>query len=279
VDGEIDVTLLEAAAPVAPAAPAVAAAPQTIKPKHIAKQKTDELKRKMAEEEEELKKRAAEQVPLADKFAEAARQKALQERADLELAADSLGFKSGGAGTAAAPGVPVTGDNVALVNALTLDSPEAFKLVGAKVAAKVNESAGKSLTNALNFYREVLRSSSDKLTASELKDLQVTLGIVLQKKEEEARKAKGPVAAKKKKGTKVNMTAAYDEEGEDYDGDYGAVGAPAPARGAASTDNAAFIGDVGGDLGAATAGAASAGGEDAVAAYKAATANIDGDFM
>lgn len=146
---------------------------------------------------------------------------------------------------------------------------------------QVNESAGKSLSNALNFYREVLRASSDKLTASELKDLQVTLGIVLQKKEEEARKAKGPVAAKKKKGTKVNMTAAYDEEGDDYDGEYGALGAaPAPARGVASTDNAAFIGDVGGDVGAAaaTAGAAS-GGDDAVAAYKAATANIDGDFM
>lgn len=99
-----------------------------------------EKDRKEAEAREKARRELEANKPLADKFAEKARQERLVQEADLAAAMDSLGFggsAAGGAGSAAAPAA-VPRDAKSLVSAVPLTDAKSFEAFAGEVTARVS---------------------------------------------------------------------------------------------------------------------------------------------
>jgi hypothetical protein len=188
------------------AAPAGApAAPLTLKPKHLEKAKMREREERAERERAEmLAARGGGDAPLADPAAERRRLEALQLRADMAIAADSLG--AGG-----------KADLDSLVGALTVVDGAGFAKLGKAVAERVHELAGaRGTALAMRFYAEVIAVAGERTGVDELKALEACISVARNKKLAAAKAAAG--GGKKKTGVKVHL-------GGDYDG-----AAPAASR-------------------------------------------------
>lgn len=180
------------------AAPAGApAAPLTLKPKHLEKAKMREREERAERERAEmLAARGGGDAPLADPAAERRRLEALQLRADMAIAADSLG--AGG-----------KADLDSLVGALTVVDGAGFAKLGKAVAERVHELAGaRGTALAMRFYAEVIAVAGERTGVDELKALEACISVARNKKLAAAKAAAG--GGKKKTGVKVHLGGDYD---------------------------------------------------------------------
>lgn len=149
-------------------ATAAAAVATGTKPKHAEKEKVRSRDAAAAREREEMARAAVEAgVPLTDPAAERKRLEALQLKADMAAARDSLGVGS------AAGKVTLTTDPETLVAAIAVTDAEGFKQLGRLVGARVHELAGpRGGAFAMRFYAEILAVAGDKLGLDDLKALE-----------------------------------------------------------------------------------------------------------
>ena len=203
-------------------------------------------------------------TPLDDPVAEKKRLQALQEKADLELATEALGL---GGGAGAGSGGVAQGAR-ALLAALPLPAgdAEAFRLVGAEVAARVAAASGRSSAPALAFIKEALREACEKILTLEDIGQLATLVQVQSSKKKAAQKAAAPGKGRSSASAK-KVHVGRDDDYADYD-DYGDLDVAAKPGKAAATSVAA-------PAPASSAGASAS----AAAAYAAAASSLDGDFM
>lgn len=236
-----------------------------------------EKEKKEKEEREAAKRRLEENIPLSDPVAEKKRLEALQMKADLEAAADSLGV--GTTKAAAAGGSLIGRDTKTLIEAVRLISTDDFKLLGTEAGKRVTTATGKSTTPAVNFFREVLREGSEKLSVDDLNGLITLLTVKVNEKRAALKAASG----KGKGGTAKSSAKMHVERDDDYGSyaassydDYGDVDAPAAAKKPATGAAAPAVGGASGET-----AAAAPGGEDKASSSAPAwsAAALDGDFM
>ena len=104
---------------------------------------------------------------MTDPAAERKRLEALQLKADMAAARDSLGVGS------VAGKVTLTTDPETLVAAIAVTDAEGFKQLGRLVGARVHELAGpRGGAFAMRFYAEILAVAGDKLGLDDLKALE-----------------------------------------------------------------------------------------------------------
>ena len=130
-DAVTDKTLQELAAPPPPTAPAAPAAPLVVKQKHLEKEARLRHEAEAARDREAARaSRALDGEALADPAAERRRQEALQQRADLDAAADSLGASTGKR--------MLSTDVASLMGAVTLTENDHFKALGRLASQRVH---------------------------------------------------------------------------------------------------------------------------------------------
>jgi hypothetical protein len=168
-DDEEDLTVRAELAPAAPApAPAGPAAPETMKNKHIKK----EMSKKEALEAEEYRRRWAEEgASTGDAREDELRRRALQERADLDLAVDSLSIKGF--------------DNKTLVGLMSFSAPSDFEEFGKTIANKVTGSSGLKHDKAVTFFKVLLQTATESyFTLDEIKEVTKVLNNAATKKQQ-----------------------------------------------------------------------------------------------